>query len=771
MKVSTRRVRGTAVSSSGRARNAAQAWVERTSLHVELTHEGAVGRGEAAPLPGYSTETLAEVETALDAFDWLAVESLEEVESACAALPGAARFAAESALLSLAADRRGVPLWRLLGEAREAMPIASALFDDEPPDAHAPALKVKVGARPLDEEMHWLRGLRVAIGERPLRLDANRAVPESELLARLDAWATVGPEMVEEPSTMQAIEALPRCPVPLAADESLVDDAERALGWPHLAALVLKPARLGLIGALRLAARADARAVVISHLLDGPIARAACAHLALVVGTSAAGLGEHPFLAPLGRGLHVPWIDAHTIRRPREPGLGVHDAPTVSASEPDRLRLPDSAEPALVGKRTLSFRDVLAAGRPTVERRALVIARPDEATAITLLTLLHRNTGFALAHAAWTEAELRDVIARVKPSVIFDSEHSERTTNVERTTHAEPANEQVIVFSSGTTGQPKGARLGREALLAAARAHDAALPFAPHDRWLLSLSPARVGGLSVITRSLWARRPVVLPAPGGFDPDRFMAHVAATKTTLLSLVPAQLRKLLDAGHGPGPVRAVLLGGAACPEALLARGRAAGWPLLPTYGMSETCAQACTQRLEDPRALGVGPPLPGVEMRLSNDAIEVRGSTLMHGYLGEPPHDGWFRTGDLGRWEDDHLVVTGRAGDRIVSGGENVDPAEVEAALLAHPEIAEACVVGVPDETWGEVVTAVVVSNPIGLEAIRAHLEARLARYKHPRALCRWESLPRGPMGKLRRSEVRAELGARNPDRSDPVPER
>ncbi len=311
-------------------RTAARGWTERRSLRLRLVDGAREGWGEAAPLPGYSAETIEEARAALEAFAWPEPVSVEAIAGAADALSApSARFAAETALLDLLAQRRGVPLWRLLGDARASLPIAVALWQPTPEarrDAArarpAAAYKLKVGGAPIAEERRELTALRAVIGDAELRLDANRAVPPDALEARLAAWAEVAPAFVEEPSTMDAVEALARSAVPLAADESLVDAPARALALPTIQALVLKPARLGLLGALALARAAGPRRVVISHLLDGPIARAACAHLALVASGDAAGLGEHPALAALGHE-RPPWIGSTLIRRPEAVGLGL----------------------------------------------------------------------------------------------------------------------------------------------------------------------------------------------------------------------------------------------------------------------------------------------------------------------------------------------------------------------------------------------------------------------------------------------------------------
>lgn len=394
------------------------------------------------------------------------------------------------------------------------------------------------------------------------------------------------------------------------------------------------------------------------------------------------------------------------------------------------------------------------------ERGDRVVITPPLAreSVLALLALLALRVPIVLAHPRWSALERRRIVERAAPRLVLEG-----GAIVERHPPlARPREETaVVVFTSGTTGAPKGVCLPRRALIAAAEAHARALPWLAHDRWLLGMPLAHVGGLSVLFRSVAARRAIVL-GPDRFEPEALLELAAEREVTLLSLVPTMLARLLPR-RPPPSLRAVLLGGAACPRELLERGRALGWPLLPTYGLSECCAQVCTQRLDDPRPEGVGPPLPGVEVRIVDEAIEVRGATRMSGLLGEPPlaADAWLRTGDAGRLDEDgHLHVLGRLDDRIVTGGENVDPSAVEEALSSHPRVAAACVVGIADATWGQRVAALVVPSggePPSLEQLRAHLAGRLASFAHPRALRVVDALPLTPAGKLDRRAARALL--------------
>ncbi|MBX3251333.1 MAG: AMP-binding protein [Myxococcales bacterium] len=418
---------------------------------------------------------------------------------------------------------------------------------------------------------------------------------------------------------------------------------------------------------------------------------------------------------------------------------------------------------------------------------AVVALRPavDVSTAIWVAAALEGGLTLLLQHPALPEAELarqRQVagarwvapsltVSGSEPGAIDDWSPAARTNEAPRSDartddaslarvserageRASEDDEQVplaIAFTSGTTGRPRAAVLSRRAFVAAARASEANLGWRDDDRWLLSLPPAHVGGLSVLVRAFLARRTVVL-GPPRFDARGFGAAVERHRVTLASIVPTMLHRLLDEGwRPPASFRAVLVGGAAAPPSLLARAWAAGVPALPTYGMTETCAQVATRAPGDLRAdPDVGAPLDGVEVRVRGGVLEVRGPTLFDGYLGEPsPFDaeGWFSTGDLAALDDaGHLVVLGRRGDLIVRGGENVYPARVEAALVADPRIDAAMVVGVPDDEWGErVAAAVVASDEAG--ALAALREAPLAPFERPTRVAFVPALPTNAMGK------------------------
>jgi O-succinylbenzoic acid--CoA ligase len=325
-----------------------------------------------------------------------------------------------------------------------------------------------------------------------------------------------------------------------------------------------------------------------------------------------------------------------------------------------------------------------------------------------------------------------------------------------------PADAAAIVFTSGTTGDPRAVVLSRAALLASAAASAENLGWQEDDCWLLAMPIARVGGLSILTRCLAARR-TVARAPG-FDAALLPHWIDRHQATLVSLVPPMLERVLDAHpqwRPPEHLRAVLIGGAAASERLLARAAERRLPVVITYGCTETCSQVAATpydlRFEAARC-GAGRPLVGAELRIVDGHIHVRGPMRMAGYAGEAPLDpaAWFDTGDLGEI-DDHgfLHVLGRADDLIVTGGEKVQPAEVERVLQAYPGLRAAAVFGTPDATWGQIVTAALVApgNVLDERDLAAFMAARLAPHKRPRRFCVVPALPLTAAGKLDRAAL------------------
>ena len=301
----------------------------------------------------------------------------------------------------------------------------------------------------------------------------------------------------------------------------------------------------------------------------------------------------------------------------------------------------------------------------------------------------------------------------------------------------------MVVHTSGTTGAPVPVLLTYGNVLANALGSAVALGLDPAERWLCPLPLSHVGGLMVMLRSaIYATTAVLQPAP--FDAEATAA--ALGRVTLASLVPTMLARVLDAGPPAAPgLRAILLGGAGAPRAVLARARSAELPVRATYGLTQACSQVTVAAAGDLET--AGHPLPGIGVAIAADGeILVSGPTVAGG--------GTLATGDLGRLDaSGRLIVVGRKADTIVTGGENVAPAEVEAVLVTHPAVADVAVVGRPDAEWGEAVTALVVPRDgaaVDAGALRAFCAERLAGYKVPKAVEPVGELPRTASGKLLR---------------------
>lgn len=337
---------------------------------------------------------------------------------------------------------------------------------------------------------------------------------------------------------------------------------------------------------------------------------------------------------------------------------------------------------------------------------------------------------------------------------------------------------QTIIYTSGTTGLPKGVRLTYKNHFVSAIASLDRLKIDPKsDRWLACLPLFHVGGLALIWRSvIWGIPLILLPK---FDILAVCQAIATQEITFISLVPTMLVRILASLEFQNTLlawqnlRGILLGGAAASSELIARCLEYQLPILPTYGLTEAASQVATFSPEDlsnpsmqllsssGRALGCN-QIKIVSLDSEGDRLEVevgaigqiwiKGENVMRGYLHQPNSENWFNTGDIGYLDSDgYLYVLNRRRDLIVSGGENIYPREIESVLLKHPHIQDACVVGIDDSEWGQIVVAVVKASKrdISLMEVKEFcLRAGLSSYRLPQKLYIIDAIPLTAHGKV-----------------------
>jgi O-succinylbenzoic acid--CoA ligase len=716
-------------------RGAARGRTERAGIVVELrTSTGAVGRGEASPLPGMSRDTLDEVRTELSELSsatsaWPELGDVSAIfELATPTRAPAARFALEAALLDALAAERSTTIGQLLGAASQTLPIAEVVDDvDGAKQTTARSLKIKVGDESFEHDLERVRAIAAAAAGTTLRLDANRRWPRDDTRRRLAALVELPVEFVEEPcpdAHRLLDEALP---LRIALDESLAELAPdaifAALSSPSLGALILKPTLLGGFSpclALAALARMSNKPAIVTHTLESPIGFAACVELARAIGGDHAhGLG--PYLA----------------------GSATRVTPIVATPSHETV---DAVHAALTARRPIAL---IHHALPTAEierRRHAVEAAFDQRSAPEV----------AASDTYLSSAEVDAALGADRSTVkVAASVTHLSSAEVDAALDAGPFDDDaVVLFTSGSTAEARGVVLSRSALLAAAESSAAHLGWRHDDVWFVALSLAHAGGLAAVVRCWQANKPFVLLEG---DWDRVKASTLLERCTLASLVPTQLAELLSdpTWRPPAELRAVLLGGAAASPALLAEAARRGVPFLTTYGMTESFGQLATAPLDragDPTAPLV--PLPGVELfagtRAAPAPIRVRAPVLAARYLDGEPIAPELVTSDLGFLEDGALVVVGRADDVIVTGGENVHPATVEAVVAATPGVRAACVFAIPDDKWGQIVGAAVATDDAIDATALAAWHAALPAHARPRELAIVRELPLLATGKLDR---------------------
>ena len=375
---------------------------------------------------------------------------------------------------------------------------------------------------------------------------------------------------------------------------------------------------------------------------------------------------------------------------------------------------------------------------PADETEIVTVVGGGAALAAVALECWDRGQAILALNPAFTGAELDALRARLRPD--------------------EPvaADTAAIVVTSGTAGQPKGVELTRAGMEVMGRGYSAGLDAGPGDRWLACLPLHHVASLGALARSYVTGVPCTVHE--GFDVDRVARSPRVEGTTIVSLVPTALQRLLDAGAPLHEFRVVITGGAPCPPGLRGRAEALGVTVVDAYGLSETWSGCALD----------GKPIAGADVRIDPDDGEVlvRGAMVMRGYRFDPAGtaealdaDRWLHTGDRGEIAaDGRLRVVDRLKDLVITGGVNVSPTEVEAVLAQHPGIRDVCVVGVPDDEWGERVVAYVVpgagTERPSLDDVRAFARPHLSGPKLPRELRVVEEIPRTASGKPLRRRLR-----------------
>jgi fatty-acyl-CoA synthase len=393
-----------------------------------------------------------------------------------------------------------------------------------------------------------------------------------------------------------------------------------------------------------------------------------------------------------------------------------------------------------------------------------------------------------LAHGEWLACLEHAGVAclRVMPELQASGEALRRdwmasSRGGPRHASAQPG-DLLLVYTSGTTGEPRGALHTASGMAANARAAIAVQAFGTATRCLAVLPMFHVGGLCIqLLPALLAGSAIRLHAR--FDPGAWLADVEAWRPTTSLMVPATMRAVLEhprwAQIDLSSLVFVNSGSSVVPLALIEAFHRRGTPVAQVYGSTETgpfsIASLPAEAMAHPAS--TGRPAPGVQIRLVDaqgkdvprgtvGEILVRGDNLMRAYHRMPDHpdflDGWFHSGDLARQDaEGRFEVVGRSKDLIISGGENIYPAEIENLVASLAGVAECAVVGVPDARWGEVpVLAVVpsVGATLDLARLSASFEGRLARFKHPRRIVLVDELPKTALGKVRKALLARRLG-------------
>ncbi len=608
--------------------------------------------------------------------------------------------------------------------------------------------------------------------------------------------------------------------IDIAADESCTSISKtRMLIDSGIDALVLKPSTLGgLLTCRELIEYATGQGVrvIVSNLMESAIGRRAAAQLAASLpqldGPHGLATGSWFSTDTAPDNDRISGGDLHLSDHP---GLGF--TPRFTAVTPQKKDLFRDASPVqnwlelqsqqspekvalVVGYRQLTYADLA----DEVIRRAALLTRRGVRKGDSVALIAANSADWIIAahaifwtgatlvalHPRSTEDELANQLATLNPALIISAREYASLgiptispgalANAEvpsKPLAARPLSEDdvlTILFTSGSTGHPKAVPLTVGNHLASARASAERLGCDDDDRWLCCLPLCHIGGLAIVLRSaIYGTAIELVPR---FEPQIIIDRLTDRPVTLASFVPTMLFRLLDhsAGAIENQLRAVLVGGGPITADQLRDARRLGLPVLPTYGMTEAASQLTTLSLDagGEHLHTAGTPLSGVELELRDadlnpvptgdaGAIWVRGPMLTSGYLNSDNSafiDGWYNTGDFGRLDHrGRLLIEHRQSDRIVTGGENVDPLEVEQVLRDNTRVSDVAVVGVDDPEWGQLVAALIVTEDESqhlIDSLQSRCRTELAPFKAPRLWAITNEIPRTATGKVRRSVVR-----------------
>lgn len=385
-----------------------------------------------------------------------------------------------------------------------------------------------------------------------------------------------------------------------------------------------------------------------------------------------------------------------------------------------------------------------------------------------------------LLHSA-SHSDLVDQLGFTGKTLNLESYHADETVDIRPFLDGEINLNALhaLIFTSGTSGRPKAAQISYGNHYFSAMASQERLGAFPEERWLLCLPLYHVGGIAVVLRSAIYATAIVELQPQKLNIEGIAQAMNLSQTTMVSLVPTQLYRLLRGNFAlPSSLRMILLGGAAAPPDLLAETCQQNIPVATTYGLTEASSQVATM-LPDAvcqKRGSIGKPLNGTSIRIVDregntlphdeiGEIVIAGPTVMQGYWKEPQQtalrDGELFTGDLGYLDaDEDLWLVQRRSDLIVSGGENIYPVEVENQIRCHVAVDDVAVVGIPHSEWGQQVAALICLKPdatLTPDALILFLRGNLARYKLPRKIIFTPAMPLTGSGKIDRAQVRKQL--------------